>query len=377
VTTFPGSHQFGSEFLEAIATDPQPHSLAAEILWGLTADLSESVPAQQHALYISKSTDGGATWVELARIGSRYFDAGIGEGLRNGLGVSGSGADFVVTTQSGAFQVLPGPDPDEPLVRPIAGPRVPHPMSWLNLPKAEGDPIRAGALQMMPDGRHMIVGYGFFDLHPQLFSYHKDAKGLWVEDRPLPHLPTEMDILSLGLTGSSTGSLAGARNSAPRSLYVGTGDQAYRLDLRTKRWTRITGVGDDSAIHGMSVVGGLHLAACWGVYNPVSADAVKRLTDASFLLHRGEDEVGPNIRAYSIDVDPLRPDREIITAITGVYTSADGGESWRRLNSLPEGEFRSAHIDADGSILVSGVTGTFLVDPFSEACSPGLKRRGE
>ncbi|AXC09466.1 hypothetical protein ACPOL_0079 [Acidisarcina polymorpha] len=367
VSGLPGSGQFGSEFIEAIASDPAPRARDANVIWGLTADLSEAVPAAERALYISKSTDGGLTWRQVSRLDSRYFNAGIGEGLRNGLAVTPGGADFVVTTQLGAFQVLPGPDSAEPVVRPIAGPRVPHPASWLNLPKTEGDPIRAGSLQIMPNGRHMIVGFGYFDLNPQLFAYHKDKGGAWVKDGPLPHLPTEMDILSMQLAGPL----------GKGWLYVGTGDQAYRLDLGTKRWTRIAGVGDDSAIHGMSLVGGLHLAACWGVYNPVSADEVMRLTEASFLLHRGEDEIGPEIRAYSIDVDPARHDREVITAITGVYTSPDGGKTWRRLNALPEGEFRTAHFNADGSILVSGVEGTFLVDPFSKACLPGLKRRAE
>ena len=107
----------------------------------------------------------------------------------------------------------------------------------------------------------------------------------------------------------------------PGSLYVGTGDQVFRLNLRTKKWTHIDGVGADSAIHGMTTVGGLHLAACWGVYEPVSAVAVQRVTHARFLLHRAKDEVGPNIRAYGIEVDPARHNRQVLTAITGVYVT--------------------------------------------------------
>jgi hypothetical protein len=99
------------------------------------------------------------------------------------------------------------------------------------------------------------------------------------------------------------------------------------------------------------------------------------VTDASFLLHPTTDEVGPNIRAYSIDVDPVRTNREVVTAITGVYVSSDGGKSWRRINDLPEQEFRSAHFDSDGTVLVSGIAGTFLINPFSNACTPHLKTR--
>jgi hypothetical protein len=212
----------------------------------------------------------------------------------------------------------------------------------------------------------MIIGYGYFDLEPQLFRYHIE-NGSWIQDGPLPGFPTGMDILSMQFDNPE--------NPHPRQLYVGTGDQAYLLNLRTMEWSRIDGVGPDSAIHGMSVVGGLHLAACWGVYNPSGPGIVSRAISARFLLHRNSDVVGPDIRAYGIEVDPLRPNREVVTAITGVYTSTDGGENWKRLNDLPEGEYHSAHFNSDGTILVSGIPGTFLVNPFSRACQPHLKVR--
>jgi hypothetical protein len=363
VTTLPGSHQFASDFLETIASDPED----AEVIWGLTADLSDRVPSRNRALYISKSTDSGETWTQVARVDSRYFDADIAEGLRNGLAVSPGGTDFVITTQEGAFQVFPQSGSSDALVKPIVGPRVPHPLPRLSIPKKEGDPVRANVVEMTADGKRMIVGYGYFDLNPQLFSYHRDNHGSWIEDGPLPPLPTDLDIFSMQFDNS--------KSRHPRSLYVGTGDQAYRLNFRTKKWTRIAGVGPDSAIHSMTTVGGLHLAACWGVYEPVNADAVARVSHARFLLHRAKDQVGPNIRAYGIEVDAARPKREVLTAITGVYTSRDGGKNWKRLNDLPEGEFHSAHFNSDGTVIVSGFVGTFLTNPFSNTCSPHLKIR--
>jgi hypothetical protein len=363
VKSLPGSHQFAADFLEAIASDPGD----ASVIWGLTADLSDTVPASDRALYISKSTTGGKTWTTVARVDSRYFDADIAEGLRNGLSVSPGGTDFVITTQEGAFQVFPQSEMTATVVKPIAGPRIPYPLPELSIPKNEGDPVRAGVVEMTADGKHMIVGYGYFDLNPQLFTYHRDTHGSWIEDGTLPHLPTDLDIFSM--------QFANPRSRHPASLYVGTGDQAYHLNFRTKKWTRIDGVGDDSAIHSMTTVGGLHLAACWGVYEPINADAVARVTHARFLLHRAKDEVGPNIRAYGIEVDPAKPSRQILTAITGVYTSSDGGKNWKRLNDLPEGEFHSAHFNTDGTVIVSGFAGTFVANPFSNACSPRLKTR--
>jgi hypothetical protein len=338
-------------------------------MWGLTADMSGAIPVQDQAMYISKSTNGGATWTQVARVDSRYFDSKIGEGLRNGFSVSPGGTYFVITTQLGAFQVFPHSSTSETLVKAIAGPRVPYTPPKIPIPKKGGEPVRANAVEITADGRHLIVGYGYFDLDPKILRYHKNNDGSWIEDGPLPGLPTEMDILSMQFDDS--------KNLNPGYLYVGTGDQVYLLNLRSMRWSRIDGVGPDSAIHGMSVVGGLHLAACWGVYNPTGPGTVRRVTKPTFLLHRSTDEAGSNLRAYSIEVDPSKPNREVVTSLTGVYVSADRGESWRRLNDLPQEEFRTAHFNSDGTILVSGIAGTFLVNPFSDACSPHLKIRGK
>ncbi len=363
VTTLPGSHQFGSNFLETVATDPKPNAHDANTVWALTADMSSAVPYPNRALYLLQSTDGGLTWRTLARIGPRYFDAKIGEGLRNGLGVAPGGRDFVVTTQEGAFQVIPRAH-SAALIRPIPGPRVPASPPRIPIAKRPGQPVRAGVVKITADGRRMILGYGYFDLEPQLIAYRRGAGGRWVEQGPLPHLPTDLDIFSMEFDQPHA--------ARPRSLYVGTGDQAFRLDLRTHLWHEIDGVGPDSAIHSMSTVHGLHLAACWGVYNPVSTDQVARVRQASFLLHPNKDQAGPNIRAYSVEVDPLRPNREVVTTITGVYTSADAGKSWRRLHGLPETEFHTSHFNRDGSLILSGLDGTFLANPFASTCAPRL-----
>jgi hypothetical protein len=365
VKSLPGSHQFGSNFIEAMAGDPDPRARDRGAVWGLTADLSSKVPARDRVMYISKSNDGGKTWTQVARVDSRYFNAEIAEGERNGLSVFPGGSEFVITTQKGAFQVLPQSGTSNTVVRSIDGLRVSQPDPMMIIPKREGDPVTANVVKITPDGKHLIVGYGYFDLNPQILIYRRGHDGSWIKDGRLPPLPTDMDILSMQF---------GDRRNAG-ALYVGTGDQAFELKARAKQWIRIDGVGDDSAVQGISTVGGPHLAACWGVYNPVSADAVQRVTHANFLLHRNEDEAGPNIRAFTIEVDPSRPNREMVTSLTGVYFSKDGGEQWQRLNDVPDGEFRSAYFNADGTVIVSGIFGTFLANPFSTQCSAHLRTR--
>jgi len=370
VTEFPGSHKFGSDYVETIATDPA--AADADTIYGLTADLSDAVPWAERAMYISKSVDGGATWVEVARLNGRYFDAALGEGIFNGLAVAPGATYFVVTTQRGAFQVFPQtPGTAAAIARAIPGARVPDTPPKVHIAKRPGEPVRANVVAMTPDGKHMIVGYGYFDLEPKLHAYHLVAEaggpGVWVDDGPLPAPPTEMDLLSAEFDDPA--------KAEPGFLYLGTGDQVYLLNLRTKHWSRLEGVGPDSAIHGMSVVGGLHLAACWGIYYPTGPGMVRRVLNASFLLHRSTDETGSNLRTYSIDVDALRPEREVVSSLTGIYTSGDAGRTWTRVSGLPEEEFRTARFNPDGSVLVSGIAGTFLVNPFSDACAPKLKRR--
>jgi hypothetical protein len=366
VKSLPGSHEYASEFLETMASDPGEKN--SSNVWGLTADLDSHVAAKDRAIYLSKSSDDGVTWTPIARIGSKYFNAKIAEGLRNGLAVAPGGTDFVITSQMGAFQVIPGSSMSSAVVRPIVGPRVSDLRPKVPITKKSGEPVRAGVVLITADGKRMLIGYGYFDLNPQIFVYRRDKQGSWAEDGRFPRLPNDLDIFSMAYDDPHA--------THPRSLYLGTGDQAYRLNLATMHWTRVTGVGPDSAIHGMSTVGGLHIAACWGVYNPVTPDEVARVTHARFLLHRWKDEAGPNIRAYGIEVDPLRPNREVLSAITGVYVSKDDGQDWRRLNDLPEGEFHIAHFNPDGSVILSGFAGTYIANPFSSTCSPQLQLRG-
>ena len=56
-------------------------------------------------------------------------------------------------------------------------------------------------------------------------------------------------------------------------------------------------------------------------------------------------------------MDPLRPNREVLSAITGVYVSKDDGQDWRRLNDLPEAEFHTAHFNEDGTVILFGISG--------------------
>ena len=140
------------------------------------------------------------------------------------------------------------------------------------------------------------------------------------------------------------------------------------------RWTRIHGVGEDSAVQGISTVGGPHLAACWGVYNPTGADTVQRVTHANFLSHRNEERRVPTFRAFGTGVDPSRPNREVSDLSHGRVHQQGPWAHWKRLNDVPNGEFRFAHFNSeDGTVIGSGIEGTFLANPFSKRCSAHLK----
>ena len=191
VRSLPGSHHFGSDFIEATARDPNPRAIDRNVVWGLTADLSSKVPSRDRAMYISKSTNGGKTWSQVARVDSRYFDADIGEGERNGLSVFPGGTEFVITTQLGAFQVIPPSAMSDTVVRSIPGPRVVQPDTTVTIPKKVGDPVTANVVKITADGNRLIVGYGYFDLNPQLFTYRKGADGSWVRDGLLPRASDE------------------------------------------------------------------------------------------------------------------------------------------------------------------------------------------
>src|ERR1700722_14248492 len=160
VNDLPGSHQFASGFLEAIATDPM--AADSSVVWGLTADLSSTVPPKERALYVSKSSDGGKSWTAVARVDSKYLDAAIGEGDRNGLGVAPGGNEFVVTTQRGAFQVLPQASPADPVVKSIEGQLESQPVPQLIITKKEGEPIMGGSVLITADGKHMVFSYVYF-----------------------------------------------------------------------------------------------------------------------------------------------------------------------------------------------------------------------
>jgi len=74
VTAFPGSHLFATDFIETIATDPESDADDTRAMWGLTADLSEGVPPQQQAMYISKSIAGVAEFAPFGKITEEHFD---------------------------------------------------------------------------------------------------------------------------------------------------------------------------------------------------------------------------------------------------------------------------------------------------------------
>jgi hypothetical protein len=356
IKTLPGSDEFDSHFMESISEDPQN----PEILYGLTADLSSKVSPKNQAMYVSRSSDGGKTWVPVARINSNFFDASKAEGLYNHLAVSPGGSDLVFTSKTGAYHFSLPPEgepgnnpsgvPDADLI-PLAGPQGSD--GYAQAVKIDPNPDSQGRM-------HMAVSYNRTNEGSQILEYHFDGSQWEKDSKDVPKLPTTGTILSLNFDSDS-------------NCYMGSGDQAFRLDAKSKQWTKISGVGSDAAIAAISTTGGLHLATCGGVYTPgANNKSVVKAKSDSFEWISWKDNTHTLLRASDISVNPKNPDQMVVAAPSGVYLSRDGGKKWGKmdLEGFPSSDrYATAHIDAKGTVVVSGDNGTYVAKPFAKGCS--------
>ena len=89
--------------------------------------------------------------------------------------------------------------------------------------------MTANIVHITSDGKRLFVGYGYFDLHPQMRAYRRGRDGSWTPDKPPPPLPTDMDLLS----PRSRSGLALPRHRGP-----GLPSETRRAGLDAHRWGR-------------------------------------------------------------------------------------------------------------------------------------------
>jgi hypothetical protein len=240
-------------------------------------------------------------------------------------------------------------------------------------------------------------------------SYHReDPSKPWSKEN-IKELPGIADSLPGVLTKNILSIEMDPKDQ--KSIYVGTAyDGVFHYDEKKNQWKRVEGIPDNSAIHEMlfDKDGKLHAMACQGVFDspkPVVdvASFVKRVMSPNFIFN-GVKKTG-YLRAYSMDINPLNDKQRVLTADSGVFISDDSGKHWRlftgRNNAderhflpacvsitqrtsanpvslIPMGpcmgtstknEFRTSHFTQDGSLLLSGIAGSFLANPFAQGCS--------
>jgi hypothetical protein len=381
----PGSHQYASEFMEKIVSAPNANPPA---LFGISADLSSAaVKTNQDAMHISKSIDGGKTWMEVSKIKSDYYS--ISDGLYNGLGVSSDGKNLAFSTRKGVFALNSNGNPAD---------------AFTKLSPADASQPAATDVQISPDGKHMAASYGFFDQKATVVTYHLE-NGAWKKDMVAP-ITSGSNVISLQYDPSG-------------KLYAGTGNQVFSFNTASNQWNQIpitltgttktksgkvistTKAVNDVSVYGMTFtqVGAAPnvtykptlAATCWGVFNLPAQS-----------LSKG--------RTYSVVANPKNPMQVVKTTAMGASFSRDGGKTWNTIPGLPEcestvtpgqmitksssaacadtwnvktgktpvhakmdpelypSEFRTAQFNDDGTLLVSGTSGTFLANPFSTSC---------
>ena len=109
VTGLPGSHQFASDFIETIASDPDPDAEdPAMFIWGLTGGCSERVLAGIELCTYRNRPMVGRHGLRLREwIRDILMRASLRVCVTDWI-VAPGGDYFVITTQRGAFQVFVG-----------------------------------------------------------------------------------------------------------------------------------------------------------------------------------------------------------------------------------------------------------------------------
>ena len=194
--------------METIASDPE----VPGAIWRLTADLSAQYPRRTGDVHLE--IEHGASHGARRAI-HPILRRDIAEGLRNGLAISPGGIESVLTTQEGALR-RPQPDISVPVVKCIPGPHISAPRPLLSISKNPHIRLEQAFLNQC---RWNTSHHRLRILQPQPSALHLPQRRRWpsMEDGPLLHFPTDLDIFSMQFDNP--------RKRRPDYLYVGNGDQ--------------------------------------------------------------------------------------------------------------------------------------------------------
>ncbi len=129
----------------------------------------------------------------------------------------------------------------------------------------------------------------------------------------------------------------------PGKVFVGTGNHLYRLDEAGRVDEFSSGVYDDSTIYNVEFLAnkGLRMSACNAVYETVPGynytsdqkPTFRKRRSASFVIEKGAGLVSTPgyLRTYWVHASPFNNNEVLAGAMSGLYRSVDGGNTWKRL----------------------------------------------
>ena len=138
----PNGGGFGGQFLKGLAADPDDPT----VLYGMTQNFDG--PSAKNMAFLSKSTDGGKTWVLIQRIEDQansatpIFSGGIDVKIPLVVG-KGSPKSFVFGSKVGLFQIVPPSSSVQALRKPAA--------------TSAKETVGANDIKLSEDGERMVV----------------------------------------------------------------------------------------------------------------------------------------------------------------------------------------------------------------------------
>jgi hypothetical protein len=318
-------------------------------------------------IHFLRSNDGGATWQEQSQVLQDLADKErhhIAVNPKNGE-VYFAGDDGVMNSSDGGktFSVI------------------------------SGTPNKAFDVKVSADGNRLAVSYandvGVVTFDQNGSGWKKSATqpsdlAQWVKAKfdSDPRCNGTLTVSTCPYEGGSKGAAftTYAVQIDPANsdtIYAGLGAGVYRYKPSTG-WELMNNIFNDSTVYNIDAQNGrITVSTCNGIYtaNSTQSDAplsFKKETSLAFIDQSIGKPTPTYLRTFDVETKSDDPNKIVATASSGVYLSQDGGATWKRVNggALPDfdslgkyAEFRTAAWLPDGSIEVSGNTGTYKFTP--------------